>query len=124
MPAERRVNRPDAVVCIGQTGVNALATIRSLGRRGVGVHAVSLAGSKQIAAKSRYCLAHHEASDMGDLMRVLEGVARESRKAVLYVDNDRMLRALQRHARELQRLFRVVDPIPHAYELTDKRAQV
>ncbi len=32
----------EAVVCVGDSGINALATVRSLGRRGVRVHVVAL----------------------------------------------------------------------------------
>lgn len=45
---------PEAVVCVGEPGINGLASIRSLGRRGVLVHVVSLAASQEFASASRY----------------------------------------------------------------------
>jgi hypothetical protein len=41
-----------AVVCAGDSGINALATVRSLGRRGVPVDVVALQSSAQVASAS------------------------------------------------------------------------
>ena len=115
---------PGAVVCAGQHGVNALATIRSIGRRGIPVHVVNLRGSAPTAARSRYCARHSQATHMETLVDTLRLAAQPAgSRPVLFVDNDRMMRALQPHAAELETLFRVVDPISQALELTDKRLQ-
>ena len=45
----------EAVVCVGDAGINALATVRSLGRRAIPVRVVAVKGSPQIASSSRYC---------------------------------------------------------------------
>ena len=116
---------PGAVVCVGASGLNALAIIRALGRRGVPVQAVALRGSAQIASCSRYCsrLAEVETPEVlyWALRRIGEG--RAARPA-LFVDNDAMLRALSPHAASLQRWFEVVDPVGRAIELTDKQFQL
>lgn len=115
----------EAVVCIGQTGLNALATIRSLGRRGVKVIGVSIEGSEQYASASRYCASNlvlPRASALPDAVREL-GASRAVRP-VLFIDNDNSLRLLSPHADELERLFHVVDPLREALQLTDKGHQL
>jgi D-aspartate ligase len=110
-----------AVVCVGDGGINGLATVRSLGRRGVPVHVVALAGSAQIASASRYCRSHAEASDLASLPEALGGFPAG---ALLYVDNDPMLKALAPHAGELAQRFALVDPLADAPKLTDKAYQM
>lgn len=109
-----------AVVCVGEAGINGLATVRSLGRRGVPVHVVALAGSAQIASASRYCRGFTPAPDLPSLARTLLALA----PGVLYVDNDPMLKALAPHAEELGRRFALVDPLADAPRLTDKAYQM
>ena len=116
---------PGAVVCVGASGLNALAILRALGRRGVPVQAVALRGSAQIASFSRYCRRLTKA-DTPDalywaLRRIGEGLAA---RPALFVDNDAMLRALSPHAHALERWFELVDPIERAIELTDKQFQL
>jgi predicted ATP-grasp superfamily ATP-dependent carboligase len=114
-----------AVVCVDGMGINALATVRSLGRRGVPVHVVALKGSRQIASASRYCTSHTQVPDRDALYAALSEFAqRHAGRPVLYVDNDAMIQLLAPHAAALQRHFRVVDPIGDARRLTDKAFQL
>jgi D-aspartate ligase len=94
-----------AVVCVGESGINGLATVRALGRRGVPVDVVALESSAQIAS-----------SLSGNLLAL--------DPAILYVDNDPMLKALAPHAAELARRHALVDPLAEAERLTDKTYQV
>jgi D-aspartate ligase len=110
-----------AVVCVGDAGINGLATVRSLGRRGVPVHVVALAGSTQIASASRYCRGFVPVRDLASLPQALLGLAPG---ALLYVDNDAMLKALAPHAAALGERFAVVDPLADALRLTDKAFQM
>lgn len=110
-----------AVVCAGDAGINALATVRALGRRGVPVHVVALDSSAQIASASRYCRGFSAARELGTLHEALRALPRG---ALLYVDNDPMLKALAPHAGELEAHFSVVDPLAQAAQLTDKAFQL
>jgi predicted ATP-grasp superfamily ATP-dependent carboligase len=110
-----------AVVCVGDAGINGLATVRSLGRRGVPVHVVALKASAQIASASRFCRSFTPAKDLGSLHDTLLGL---EPGAVLYVDNDPMLKALVPHAPALARRFALVDEIADAARLTDKAWQL
>src|SRR5688572_4261999 len=110
-----------AVVCAGDAGINALATVRSLGRRGVPVHVVALQSSAQIASVSRYCSGYSAAGDLASLPEALRALPAG---ALLYVDNDPMLKALAPHAAELAKRFAVVDPLAGAATLTDKAYQL
>lgn len=110
-----------AVVCAGDSGVNALATVRSLGRRGVPVHVVALHSSAQIASKSRYCRSFTPARDLASLHEALRALPQG---ALLYVDNDPMLKALAAHAAELAQRFALVDCLAEAPTLTDKAYQM
>ncbi|HEX2565851.1 MAG TPA: hypothetical protein VHL85_03270 [Burkholderiales bacterium] len=116
---------PGAVVCVGESGMNALALIRSLGRRGVPVHAVALRSSPQVALRSRYCSERTTVRDLGELYWALRRIGeRRARPAALFVDNDAMLRALAPHAGALARCYALVDPLHDADRLTDKRYQI
>jgi predicted ATP-grasp superfamily ATP-dependent carboligase len=108
-----------AVVCVGESGINGLATVRSLGRRGVPVDVVALASSPQIASASRYCRRFFPVKDLAALAQTLLGLE----PAVLYIDNDPMLKALAPHAAALAARFSLVDPIADAGRLTDKAYQ-
>ena len=110
-----------AVVCAGDSGINALATARALGRRGVPVHVVALHSSGQIASASRYCASLTTAPDLASLHVALRGF---ETGAVLYIDNDPMLKALAPHAESLKQRFALVDEIGDAERLTDKNAQL
>ena len=110
-----------AVVCAGDSGVNALATVRSLGRRGVPAHVVALHSSGQIASASRYCASFTPARDLSTLHETLTAF---EPGAVLYIDNDPMLKALAPHAESLKRRFALVEEIGDAERLTDKNAQL
>jgi predicted ATP-grasp superfamily ATP-dependent carboligase len=110
-----------AVVCAGDAGINALATVRSLGRRGVPVHVVALQSSAQIASVSRYCSGYTAAGDLASLPEALRALPAG---ALLYVDNDPMLKALAPHAAQLAQRFAVVDPLAVAATLTDKAYQL
>ena len=115
----------EAVVCIGEHGVGALAIIRSLGRRGIPVHAVSLRGSPEYASSSRYCASRTRIEKRSSLAKVLRQIAAgKASRPLLYVDNDPLLVALEPHAPSLRRLYRVVDPIDTARTLTDKWGQL
>jgi predicted ATP-grasp superfamily ATP-dependent carboligase len=109
------------VVCVGDAGINGLATIRSLGRRGVPVHVVALKASAQIASASRYCRSFTAAKDLASLHETLRGF---ETGALLYVDNDTMLQALAPHAAKLAQRFALVDEIAAAGRLTDKASQL
>jgi len=115
----------EAVVCAGDTGINALATVRSLGRRGIPVHVVAVKGSPQIASSSRYCGSVTEVRDASALYEALRELGEGCVRApVLYVDNDRMMRLLAPHAAALGKQFRIVDAIADAERLTDKAFQL
>lgn len=114
-----------AVVCTDGAGINALATVRSLGRRGVPVHVVSVAGSPQIAAGSRYCTTHTRVAERVALFGALRQLSqRLGHRPVLYVDNDAMMQLLAPHADALAEHFEVVDPLADAERLTDKAFQL
>ena len=110
-----------AVVCAGESGINALATVRSLGRRGVPVDVVALESSRQVASASRYCRSFTAVPDLASLPRALMQLGAGG---VLYVDNDPMLKALAPHAAELGRRFALADPLADAVRLTDKSWQL
>jgi D-aspartate ligase len=110
-----------AVVCAGDAGINALATVRSLGRRGVPVDVVALESSRQLASASRYCRRFIAVRELAALPQAL--VQMEA-GALLYVDNDPMLILLAPHAEELGRRFALTDPLAEASRLTDKVRQV
>jgi len=107
-------------VCVGDAGINGLATVRALGRRGVPVDVVALESSPQIASASRYCRRFIPVQDMASLAQTLLGLE----PAILYVDNDPMLKALAPHAAELAQRFALADPLAQALELTDKALQM
>jgi D-aspartate ligase len=114
-----------AVVCAGDTGINALATVRSLGRRGVPVCVVSLQSSPQIASSSRYCTEHRSIAHANDLFPALRELGRErTARSVLFIDNDAMMKTLAPHAEALRGHFALVDPIAEAGRLTDKAFQL
>ena len=114
-----------AIVCVGDAGINALATVRSLGRRGVPVHVVALETSPQIASLSRYCAAETRASDLGALYHALCTLpADPGRRPLLFIDNDKMMKALAPHAANLERRFRVVEPLARAAQFMDKTFQL
>lgn len=116
---------PEAVVCVGEPGINGLASIRSLGRRGVRVHVVSLAASEEFASASRFAVSVRRLASLSQLPDALFALARNATvPPLLMIDNDRMIRALQPHAGELRRRFRVVDPLAHARQWMDKRFQL
>lgn len=110
-----------AVVCVGESGINGLATVRALGRRGVPVHVVALRSSEQLASASRYCRSFTPAADLSTLHETLLQL---EPSAVLYVDNDPMLKALAPHAAALAGRFALVDEIADAARLTDKDFQL
>jgi predicted ATP-grasp superfamily ATP-dependent carboligase len=115
----------EAVVCVGDPGINGLATVRSLGRRGVPVRVVALKGSPQIASASRYCRGLTEVAQPGLLHEALRKLsARAEKPPVLFIDNDSMMKTLEAHAAELRTRFRVIDPIGRAARLTDKAYQL
>lgn len=109
-----------ALVCVGDAGINGLATVRALGRRGVPVDVVALESSPQIASASRYCRRFIPVRDMASLAQTLLGLE----PAILYVDNDPMLKALAPHAAELAQRFALADPLAQAIELTEKALQM
>jgi predicted ATP-grasp superfamily ATP-dependent carboligase len=114
-----------AVVCVGDAGINGLATVRSLGRRGVPVHVVALKSSAQIASASRYCRGHLEVAAPEDLaVALLDFGRRQQQRPVLYVDNDPMMKLLAPHAGVLAARFDLVEPIGDAERLTDKQFQL
>lgn len=119
-------NEPaDAVVCIGEPGINALATIRALGRRGVRVHAFALERTTEFASASRYCARLTRVPGLDALCdALLEVRAAGADRPPLFVDNDRMMRVLQPRVIELRRRFRIVDPVGDAEHLMDKSFQV
>lgn len=115
----------EAVVCVGEAGINGLATVRSLGRRGVPVHVVALRASRQIASLSRYCRKRTLIPEIGALYGVLRDWNPDpARRPLLFVDNDRMMKVLAPHVAELQQRFRVVEPLADAARFMDKTFQV
>jgi D-aspartate ligase len=119
------MERREAVVCAGDSGINALATVRSLGRRGIPVHVFALKSSRQIATASRYCAGRTLVDAPEDLCTALLDFARARRgRPVLYVDNDATMKLLAPHAAVLGARFALVDPIADAARLTDKQFQV
>jgi predicted ATP-grasp superfamily ATP-dependent carboligase len=114
-----------AVVCAGESGINALATVRSLGRRGISAHVFALKASRQIASSSRYCRGATLVAGPDELCTALLDFARGRRqKPVLFVDNDPMMKLLAPHAAVLAGRFELVDPLADAARLTDKQFQV
>ena len=114
-----------AVVCVDGTGTNALATVRSLGRRSVPVHVVAVKGARQIASASRYCTGCIEVADPTALCPTLLRLAETlGARAVLYVDNDAMIRLLAPHWAALVQRYEVVEPLAEAERLTDKAFQL
>ncbi len=115
----------EAVVCVGDSGINGLATVRSLGRRGVRVHVVALQASAQIASLSRYCAGETRVADLDALCDALRALpVNPARRALLFIDNDKMMKALAPHAAELQRRFKVVEPLANAAQFMDKTFQL
>ena len=115
----------EAVVCVGDPGINGLASVRSLGRRAVRVHVISLEASRQIASLSRYCSGETRVSDLGALYDALRAVpVNPARRALLFIDNDNMMKALAPYAAELQRRFQIVEPLAHAARFMDKTFQL
>jgi predicted ATP-grasp superfamily ATP-dependent carboligase len=116
---------PEAVVCVGESGINGLATVRSLGRRGVRVHVIALEGSPQIASLSRYCAKETRVRDLGALYGALCALPVDPwRPALLFIDSDKAMKALAPHAAELERRFRVVEPLAQAARFMDKIFQL
>jgi D-aspartate ligase len=116
---------PGAVVCVGRSGLNALAIVRSLGRRGVPVRAVALRGSPEIASLSRYCTARTLVNGMSELYWALRRIGEGCERCpALFIDNDAMLKALAPNATSLARYFELVDPVRDAAQLTSKRFQL
>ena len=114
-----------AVVAAGEAGINALATVRSLGRRGVPVHVVHGAQSAHVASVSRYCAGSTRFEPPESLPQALLRLAgRMALPPVLYVDNDDALRQLAPHAGALASRYRLVDPLADAGRLTDKPSQL
>ncbi|HZM35560.1 MAG TPA: hypothetical protein VFC18_13840 [Burkholderiales bacterium] len=114
----------EAVVCAGSSGINALATVRSLGRRGVPVHVFALKASRQIATASRYCAGSTLVEHPEDLCTALLDFARRrALRPVLFFDNDPMMTLLAPHAAVLGARFVLVDPLADAARLTDKQFQ-
>lgn len=115
----------EAVVCVGDAGINGLATVRSLGRRAVRVHVIALQASRQIASLSRYCSGETRVSDLGCLYDTLRALpANPAHRALLFIDNDDMMKALAPHVAELRRRFQVVEPLAHAARFMDKTFQL
>jgi D-aspartate ligase len=112
----------EAVVCAGDAGINALATVRSLGRRGIPVHVFALKGSNQVASASRYCSSFTPVKDLA--VALLDFGRLRRQRPVLYVDNDPMMKLLAPHAGALAARFELVDPIGDAERLTDKQFQL
>jgi D-aspartate ligase len=113
-----------AVVCVGDAGINGLATVRSLGRRAVPVHVFSLRDSREIASASRYCRSPTAVDAPADLCTALLDFARgAAERPVLYIDNDPMMKVLAPHAKVLAARFDLVDAVGDAERLTDKRFQ-
>jgi len=110
-----------AVVCVGESGINGLVMVRAFGRRGVPVHVVSLRSSPQIASASRYCRGF---TPVADLSLLHEALLQLDAGAIVYVDNDPMLKALAPHAAALAARFALVDEIGDAPRLTDKDLQM
>jgi D-aspartate ligase len=115
---------PEAVVCVGDPGINGLATVRSLGRRGVRVRVVALESSAQIASLSRYCAAETRVADFGVLYHALWALPAHPQRALLFIDNDKMMKALAPYAAQLQQRFRVVEPLAQAGRFMDKVFQL
>ena len=121
----KQQSRAEAVVCVGDAGINALATVRSLGRRGVRSHVVALQASAQIASLSRYCAKETRVPDLDALYDALRALpVNPWRPVLLFIDNDKMMKALAPHAAELQRRFRVVEPLAQATQFMDKTFQL
>jgi predicted ATP-grasp superfamily ATP-dependent carboligase len=119
---------PWAVVGVGDSGENGLAIVRSLGRRGIPVAVVAVAGRLGLPVVSRYARYVVEvAPDLpGDrLGSTFLGLARRlGGRPVLLLDNEPMMLALEPHAEALGRAFRLTLPLARSSELTDKRKQL
>jgi D-aspartate ligase len=114
----------EAVVCVGDAGINGLASVRSLGRRGVRVHVVALQSSPQIASLSRYCAKETRVPELGALYEALCALQTVARRALLFIDNDKMMKALAPYAAELEQRFWIVEPLSRAAQFMDKAFQL
>lgn len=124
-----KVSAVAAVVCAGEHGMNALATVRSLGRRGVRVHVLETVHGLRLASASRYCTSCTQVTDLALVYPALRAIGKAAgsqsgSRPVLFIDNDSMLRQLSPHAAELEQFFRLVDPVGGALQLTDKAFQM
>ena len=122
---EKPQSLAEAVICVGDAGINGLASVRSLGRRGVRVHVVALQNSSQIASLSRYCAEETRVSELGALYDALCALPTHAEgRALLFIDNDKMMKALAPHAAELEQRFWVVEPLSRAAQFMDKAFQL
>ena len=125
--AERgeRVTSGKALI-LGDDTRSFLATVRSLGRRGIVVHAAP-ANFRAPALRSRYIAAVHDLPPwMGDgtaWLRAMEALLRAERFDLVIPCNETTLLPLQLHRAQLETLARLAIPDDHAItELFDKHA--
>lgn len=103
-----------------------LATVRSLGRQGIAVHAAP-ANFRSPALTSRYIAAVHDLppwmGDGADWLRAIEALLRAERFDLVIPCNETALLPLQRHRDRLASLARLAIPDDHAIAvLFDKQA--
>jgi protein-tyrosine-phosphatase/predicted ATP-grasp superfamily ATP-dependent carboligase len=114
------------VLVLGDDTRSFLATVRSLGRRGITVHAAP-ANFRSPALRSRYIAAIHELppwmGDDGEWLSAVAGLLRAERYDLVIPCNETMLLPLQRHRAALSCLARLAVPDDRAIAaLFDKHA--
>jgi predicted ATP-grasp superfamily ATP-dependent carboligase len=113
--SRKRSTYPPAVV-VG-TCVNALCTIRSLGRRGVSVFAIDV-GSTDYGAKSRYCQVQScKSLYRNALVDLIVDIGRAlDEKAVLFCTSDTAVLDVSNHREEIEKYYHFVLPPHHVIE--------
>ena len=121
----RRVTSGKALV-LGDDTRSFLATVRSLGRQGIVVHAAP-ANFRSPTLRSRYIAAIHDLppwmGDGAEWLHAMEALLRAERFDLVIPCNETTLLPLQRHRAQLEPLARLAIPDDHAIAvLFDKQA--
>jgi predicted ATP-grasp superfamily ATP-dependent carboligase len=120
---ERLHREPLPAFILGDATSHQLAFVRSLGRRGILVAALTLGRGPRL--RSRYCALSHAFDDDTELLDFLRRAgAKTPTKSVLVPTGDGDVLFVSRHRRELDGLFRFALPDADSLErLVNKRSQ-
>jgi len=119
------VSHPVVVVSHG-SGINALAIVRSLGRRAIQVHLVAPIGTQNLAAASRFCVGVHWIREETPecLLRTLIALAATFHKRpVIMCDSDEALHLVSSAADAVNDAFIPTCQYKRFHELQDKQYQ-